>query len=194
MSHATPAAGFLLRAAVQKHLFLFEEAYFDFSFLARMEPNQAAYRWARSLVLLQLKKISAAKSDIDAAIALEPSSLHFYTRGSLFAETGEHDRALTDLNRALKRDARDHDDSAFRLRCLHRRASVLFALQRFPGAVKDLLEVLSADPGDHGFQVLLALALKMRASWARPRRRSMWPSTATPAPLSTTRNAATSAC
>ena len=135
--------------------------YYDYSFLARKEPQQGAHRWARGLVLLQLKKPSAALDDLDQAIALEPSPLHYYTRGSIYAEMLDHDRALADLNRALRKDARDNVDSEFRLRCLHRRAGVLFAAQRFPGAVKDCLEVLNADPQNHASRVLLARALKM---------------------------------
>lgn len=77
------------RANAHKALYKFKEAYFDYSFAIRLEPDCGSHYCSRGLCLVKLKKLSMALEDLDYACQLELSVLHLYSRASLFLEYGK---------------------------------------------------------------------------------------------------------
>jgi tetratricopeptide (TPR) repeat protein len=150
---------YLSRAACHKALHLYTEAYYDYTFLLKLEPGNASHHCARGLCLSKLKRPALALQDFDAAIELEPMSLHYKWRAVEYADNGQHDKALKDLHRAIQEE-RD-PSSELKLRCLHRRAGVYYEMKRFPAAMKDLMAVLLVDPANTQCRAMLGKVLKM---------------------------------
>ncbi|KAJ1398121.1 hypothetical protein B484DRAFT_317514, partial [Ochromonadaceae sp. CCMP2298] len=64
---------FSLRASAHKSLDMHSEAYFDYSYNIRLEPENGAHYCNRGMCLAKLRKISMALEDLEIAIQLEPS-------------------------------------------------------------------------------------------------------------------------
>ena len=92
---------YLLRAAAHKSLDMWTEAYFDYSFAIRLEPEVASHFCHRGTCLMRLKHIALAIEDLDQACTLEPIPLHFYTRGTILADSNQNEAALADFTSAL---------------------------------------------------------------------------------------------
>ncbi len=85
---------FNMKAACHKSLEMFTEAYFDYSYTIRLEPDVGSHYCSRGLCLAKLKKVSMAIEDLDVAIQLDPSTNHLYSRAATFAEFGKFELAI----------------------------------------------------------------------------------------------------
>lgn len=83
-----------MKAACHKALEMHTEAYFDYSFTIRLEPDVGAHYCARGLCLARLKKASMAIEDLDVAVQLDPSPAHYYARATTFAEFGKFELSI----------------------------------------------------------------------------------------------------
>ena len=77
---------FHLRAACHKALDRYSDAYFDYSFCIRLEPDVGAHYCSRGLCLAKLKKLDLATEDMHVAIQFDPSGSHYFARGCILAE------------------------------------------------------------------------------------------------------------
>lgn len=85
---------FSLRATAHKLLEMYTEAYFDYSYNIRLEPENGVHYCNRGLCLSKLKKISMALEDFEVAIQLDPSTTHYYSRATTFADFGKFEQAI----------------------------------------------------------------------------------------------------
>ena len=67
-----------MRVQCYKTLNMHTEAYFDYSFLIRLEPNNGNYYCSRSLVLTKMKKYDMAVEDADYAVEVPKVILIVY--------------------------------------------------------------------------------------------------------------------
>ncbi len=86
---------FNLRAACHKMMEMFSEAYFDYSFNIRIEPDNGQHYCNRGLCLARLKKMSLALEDLDLAIGYEPSATNYYARATVYGDFGKFEEALS---------------------------------------------------------------------------------------------------
>jgi tetratricopeptide (TPR) repeat protein len=82
------------RAACNKALEMFSEAYFDYSFNIRIEPDVGVHFCNRGLCLARLKKMQLSLEDMDLAIHYDPSPSHYYARATVFGDFGRFEEAL----------------------------------------------------------------------------------------------------
>jgi tetratricopeptide (TPR) repeat protein len=85
---------FNMKAACHKSMDLYTEAYFDYSYTIRLEPDVGSHYCSRGLCLAKLKKASMAIEDLDIAVELDPSSSHLYSRAVTFADFGKYEPAI----------------------------------------------------------------------------------------------------
>lgn len=85
---------FNLRATAHKLLEMFKEAYFDYSYNIRLEPENGAHYCNRGLCLSKLKKIAMALEDFEVAIQFDPSPTHYFSRATTYAEFGKYEMAV----------------------------------------------------------------------------------------------------
>ncbi len=85
---------FNMKAACHKSLDMFSEAYFDYSYTIRLEPEVGSHYCSRGLCLAKLKKVSMAIEDLDIAVQLDPSINHLYSRATIFSEFGKYELAI----------------------------------------------------------------------------------------------------
>lgn len=79
---------FNYRAICHKQLDMFNEAYFDYSYNIRLEPESGAHYCNRGLCLAKLRKFNLAIEDLNSAIELEPSAGNYFVRGSIYVDFG----------------------------------------------------------------------------------------------------------
>lgn len=85
---------FNMKGACHKSLEMYSEAYFDYSYTIRLEPEVGAHYCSRGLCLAKLKKFDMAIEDLDLAVQLDPSVNHLYSRAQTFAEFGKFELAI----------------------------------------------------------------------------------------------------
>ena len=94
ISYNPTVALFNLRATTHKLLEMYTEAYFDYSYSIRLEPENGSHYCNRGLCLSKLKKIAMALEDFEVAIQFEPSATHYYSRASTYADFGKFQLAI----------------------------------------------------------------------------------------------------
>lgn len=151
---------FNIRAACHKMLEMYSEAYFDYCYVIRLEPEVGAHFCYRGLCLARLKKASMALEDLDIAIQLDPNPVHFYSRATTYAEFGNFPMAIEDFTMALK-DESHAGSSEIKLKCKYRRALAHFELKEYEAVVKDTTDILMQDPNSVSSRALLGRALKI---------------------------------
>ena len=151
---------FTNRATCHRNWSMFAEAYFDYSFAIRMEPENGALYCLRGVVLVKMKKVSMALDDVDLGCKMDPAAANLFCRASVHADIGNHDIAIRDLSKAISEESCTLE---LRLRCLYRRASSFFENSNYGECINDLKEVLKSDPNSIPPRVLLGSALKMTA-------------------------------
>jgi tetratricopeptide (TPR) repeat protein len=82
------------RVQCYKALNMLSEAYFDYSFLIRLDPHVGSYYCNRALVLAKMRKYDMAIEDADYAVDLNPNALHYYSRGTIYSERNMLDKAV----------------------------------------------------------------------------------------------------
>jgi len=66
---------------------MYNEAYFDYCYMIRLQPEDGSHFCSRGLCLSKLKKYSLALEDLDSAIEFDPTPSHYFSRASIFAES-----------------------------------------------------------------------------------------------------------
>lgn len=85
---------FNMRAACHKQLEMYNEAYFDYSYNIRLEPEVGVHYCSRGLCLAKIKKLSLAIEDLNLAILYDPSGNHYFTRGVIYSDFGKFQEAV----------------------------------------------------------------------------------------------------
>ena len=85
---------FSLRATCHKLLEMYKEAYFDYCYMIKLEPEIGSHFCSRGLCLAKMKKISMALEDLDVSIQLDPTPNHYYSRAVTFSEFGKYELAI----------------------------------------------------------------------------------------------------
>lgn len=158
-------ASYTYRAAAHKSLNMWTEAYFDYSFAIRLEPEHASHFCHRGMCLTRLKRIALAVEDLDQAIALEPIPLHYYSRGTILADSDQNEAAIADFTAALAMN--DMITSDMKLRAIYRRALSAFELQQYDDCIKDLATLLQQDSNSAPPRALMGRAFKMKEDLRR---------------------------
>jgi tetratricopeptide (TPR) repeat protein len=173
---------------------MYNEAYFDYCYMIRLQPEDGSIYCSRGLCLAKLKKYTMAYEDLDNAIDMEPTNPnHYFGRSNLYAECGKHDSAVEgtqrehllpfpnksltlsiDLTKALYEldhlaniGAHSPANMELRLKCGYRRACSYFELKQYEKVVQDLNDVLSQDPNSIPARALLGKALKVMSDFKR---------------------------
>mmetsp|Transcript_4032 Transcript_4032/g.4125 ORF Transcript_4032/g.4125 Transcript_4032/m.4125 type:complete len:852 (-) Transcript_4032:143-2698(-) len=148
------------RAACHKHLNKHTEAYFDYSFAIRLEPESGSLYCHRGLCAAKLDRLTLAVEDLDEACRIEPLPLHFYCRASIHAEAGDHEAAIRDLTKVIE-DVQ-HTTADLRIRALHRRGAAYYELRCYEESNQDLALVCQLDPKHVAPYVLKGKVLRTR--------------------------------
>jgi tetratricopeptide (TPR) repeat protein len=83
------------KATCHNMLAMYPEAYFDYSYLIRLEPEVGNHFSSRGLCLAKLKKLNMALDDFEIAIQLDPCALHYYYRAITYSDCGKFESAIT---------------------------------------------------------------------------------------------------
>eukprot|EP01041_Mallomonas_annulata_P002524 gene2524-4908_t len=156
------AVFYINRAACHKQLQKFTEAYFDYSFAIRLEPESGSYYCQRGLCSAKLQKLTLALEDLDDACRMDPIPLHFYCRASVCAEAEDHEAAIKDLTKVIDDVQRTTAD--LRIRSLHRRGASYYEVGNYDASDTDLTLVCTLDPRNILPYVLHGKVLKVRGN------------------------------
>ena len=149
---------YLTRATCYKGLNKWTEAYFDYCYAIRIEPETGSHYSLRGQTLSKLKRIPMALEDMDIAVKMDPNSSTYVSRAMVFMEGIKFESAVIDLTRALTDESISPD---LKVRCLYRRALCFIELKRYDEAIDDLIVNLKLDPNHVATRALYAKALKM---------------------------------
>lgn len=152
---------FNLRASCHKQLDMYKEAYFDYSFNIRLEPEVGAHYCNRGLCLAKLKKASLAMEDMDLGIRYDPSASHYYSRATVLAEFGRSEDAVVDFTSALNKEENEGRNQDFLIKCRYRRALSYFDLKQYQEVINDAQEVLKLDAANVNARALMGRAYKI---------------------------------
>jgi len=89
---------YTLRATAHKSLFLWTEAYFDYSFAIRLEPENGSHFCNRGMCLAKMKKIDMALEDLDTACRLDPCALNFFSRATVYLDAKKYSKSIQGLD------------------------------------------------------------------------------------------------
>lgn len=153
---------FNLRASCHKHLDLYKEAYFDYSFNIRLEPEVGLHYCNRGLCLSRLKKAALAMEDMELAIHYDPSAAHYYARATVFADFSRNEDAVADFTVALGKEEVNSLNQEFVIKCRYRRALAFFELKMYDDVVSDAQEVLKLDAASVNARALMGRAFKIQ--------------------------------
>eukprot|EP01038_Epipyxis_sp_PR26KG_P007639 gene7639-10398_t len=151
---------FSMRASCYKMLEMHSEAYFDYSYLIKLEPENHVHYSARGLTLSKLKKLRMAIEDLDIAIQLEPNPANYYYRGIILYDFSKYELAINDFAQALS-DEQLTVSNEMKQKCLFKRAQSHFEMKAYDLVVKDASSVLIIDPNNITARALLGRALKV---------------------------------
>jgi tetratricopeptide (TPR) repeat protein len=150
------------RASAHKSLNMWQEAYFDYSFCIRIEPDVSTHYSSRGICLLKLKRVTLAVEDLDTACRMEPTSHNFFSRGTIMLENGKYELAIKDLSRTIEIDRESSNPAKdLYLRSLYKRALGYFELGKYNECKTDLQILLTDDTNSVQARVLLGKAFKM---------------------------------
>lgn len=151
-----------------------EEAYRAGNLDRALERSEAAVRAAPDSpkpYLIRAKafhgKGRAAEAEADFTRAVEKApeesrSVYQFWRGLFYSDTGRHDKALVDFERACEGQMRRPVEGYY-IECFRERAKARLALGRFDDAVKDCDFILGSNPDERTrkeFEELRARALR----------------------------------
>jgi tetratricopeptide (TPR) repeat protein len=168
LSHAIDAAHvcnfFTQRAQCYKALQKWSEAYYDYSFATRIEPETASHLIQRGLVLTKMFKFDMAVEDLTAGVEIDYAASSYYHRGTVYNEMGKFAEALDDYNTAWGKDAAQAmPNVSFQTKVLNQRALSYFNQGDMASALTDLDAVLLKDVNNHGARLLQSRAYKMNS-------------------------------
>ena len=74
---------------------MYNEAYFDYCYMIRLQPEDGSIYCSRGLCLAKLKKLTMAYEDLDTAIEMEPNNPnHYFFRSNVHADCSKHEFAV----------------------------------------------------------------------------------------------------
>ena len=146
------------RAASYKSLNMWSEAYFDYSFAIRLEPENATFYCSRGMVLARMKRWQLALEDCRAAVNYQSTPFHHYCLGTVCADSGRNTEAILELQNCINFEACPQDT---KLKALYRRAQCDFDLGRYSEAAETLTKLLNNDPNSLAPRALLSRTYKM---------------------------------
>jgi tetratricopeptide (TPR) repeat protein len=149
---------YLHRANSYKSLNMLTEAYFDYSYAIRLEPENGSHYCLRALVLARMKRFTMALEDADYSITLEPSAYNYYSRGTILADRNFIEAAVQDFTRALEETSISNE---LKLKNRYRRALAHFDLRNYEKCTEDIAATLVLDANHIPSRALLGRALKM---------------------------------
>ena len=152
------ASLFTTRATAHKSVNKWSEAYFDYCYAIRLEPESHSFYCSRGLCLAKLKRYTLSIEDLDSAINIDPLPYYYYTKGTIMADNDYNDQACDSFSLALDCEVITSD---IKLKCLYRRASSCVELENYEQAVKDLSLLIQNDPNGVGPRALLSRSLKL---------------------------------
>lgn len=152
------------RAACHKALEMFNEAYFDYSYNIRIEPDVGQHYCNRGLCSSRLKKMTLALEDMNLAIHYDPCQAHFYARATVYGDFGRFEEALSDYTASVNEE-NGPLPSDFKLKCLYRRALTCFDLQRYSDVIRDANEILTLDANNIPARSILGRTFKLLSEY-----------------------------
>lgn len=150
---------YTVRANCYKSLHQYSNAYFDYSYCIRLEPENGSYYCSRGLILCKTKRIQLALEDLDYAIKIEPTPFHYFSRGTIYSDSLMYDNAILDYSRAIADT--ENISSELNIRALYRRALSYFDKADYNSTIDDIKTILSLDPAQNQSRALYAKTLKM---------------------------------
>ncbi len=153
------ASLFNARAQAYKHLNMWKEAYFDYCYAIRMEPESGSFYCSRGIVLAKMKRFKPAIEDCSTACELQSTPFHHFIKGTIHAEAEQYDDSLEELRNCLNFEACPTD---LKLKAIYRKALCYFEQKNFSKCTDDLTFLLNFDPNSVPPRALLARALKMQ--------------------------------
>jgi tetratricopeptide (TPR) repeat protein len=150
-----------MRVQCYKAMNMLSEAYFDYSFLIRLDPSNGLYYCNRALVLARMKKFEMALEDADYAVELNSNAFHYYSRGTIYSEKNMLEKAVDDYSKALQ-DQSSSSDTSIRIKALHTRAQSYFELNNYEAAITDATNIVTNLDSNHiAARAIVARCLKM---------------------------------
>ena len=150
---------FNYRAICHKQLDMYNEAYFDYSYNIRLEPENGAHYCNRGLCLAKLKKFNLAVEDLNSAILYEPTAGNYFARACVFVDFGRFADAVKDFTAAVSDEAACSTE--FKIKVKYRRALAHFDLKMYEASISDATEVLQLDATHVNARSLLGKAYKI---------------------------------
>jgi len=144
---------FNARAASYKALNMWSEAYFDYCFAIRMEPDSGPFHCSRGMVLARTRRWQLALEDCEKAVELNSTPFHHYCKATVLADSGRNLEAIDDLTYCLNFDACPQD---LKYKAWYKKGQCQFDMQLYPEAVKSLQLLLNNDPNSVAPRALLA--------------------------------------
>jgi len=144
---------FNARAASYKSLNMWSEAYFDYCFAIRMEPDSGPFHCSRGLVLAKMQRWKLALEDCERAVEMSSTPFHHYCKATVLADCGRNAEAIADLKYCLNFDACPQD---LKFKAWFRTGQCQFDLGLYQDAVKSLQLLLNNDPNSVAPRALLA--------------------------------------
>lgn len=152
---------FIARAACFEKIHSWEDAYFDYCFAIRLDPNVGIAYAHRGLCLAKLHKYDIAIEDLSRACAMEPTNANYYNRASVNLDAKRYQNALKDVNFILNNQ--DHPPPAsLRHRTLYLKALVGIELGHYDTVITDMRELLLGNPNLGVTRSLLARAYRLK--------------------------------
>ncbi len=161
-----------------------DKAVDDLNSLLKRDDENLLARFAIAETLLQMDKFDEAMKHVDKIIAAKPNALAYKLRAQLWAVQERLDKALEDIDAALKLAPNDLQLYLLRARLYHLedrealaktdvdrvlqrvpdlapalelRAEVLAGLDQFDSAIADITQLLKAQPDNLLYQIQLAI-------------------------------------
>ncbi len=150
---------YTVRANCYKSLHQYSNAYFDYSYCIRLEPENGSYYCSRGLILCKTKRFLLALEDLDYAIKIEPTPFHYFSRGTIYSDCFMYDNAILDYSRAIADT--ENISAELNIRALYRRASAYFDKAEYNSTIDDVKTILTLDPAQNQSRALYAKTLKM---------------------------------
>lgn len=152
---------FIARAVCYEKIMNWEDAYFDYSFAIRLDPNAGLIYGHRGLCLAKMLKFDIALEDLSKACQLEPSHANYYNRASVHLDAQNYHLALKDMNHVL-RNEENPPTGAIKQRCLYLKALIGLELGHYDAVIADMRGLLVANPNVGATRALLAKAFRLK--------------------------------
>lgn len=152
---------FVARAACFEKILSWEDAYFDYCFAIRLDPDSGVAFGHRGLCLAKMQKFDIAMEDLTKACQMEPSNANYYNRASVGLDASMYHSALKDANHILRNEA-SPPSTALRQRCVYLKGLIGIELGYFDAVITDMRALLIANPNVGATRALLARAYRLK--------------------------------